>query len=229
MKPVNEYARQLTAEEIAAGGHRHMVGGLWDEMGEKQFSYLVAQGLRPEHDLLDIGCGSLRGGIRFVAYLESGRYHGLDVNASLVDAGRMELSRAGLAKKEVHLLVSDRFELSRFGKKFDLALAQSVFSHLPMNHIVRCLRETAHVLKPEGRFFATFFEAPTSVYLEPLRQNADGFSQYDADPYHYSFAEMEMLASLAGLRAEYIGDWGHPRNQKMACFRPGSTSNHPPR
>ncbi len=218
MPAINEYDRQLTPDEIAAGRHRDMVGGLWEEMGELQFAFLRAQGLRPDHDLLDIGCGSLRGGVKFVRYLESGRYHGLDVNASLVEAGRRELAEAGLAGKEAHLLVSDRFEAWRFGRLFDFAIAQSVFSHLPMNHIVRCLRETARVLEPEGRFYATFFEAPTSVYLEPLRQNADGCSHYDADPYHYSFEELRTLAALAGLRAEYVGDWRHPRNQKMACF-----------
>ena len=38
------------------------IGGLWDEMGKHQFEFLQSKGLEPQHKLLDIGCGSLRGG-----------------------------------------------------------------------------------------------------------------------------------------------------------------------
>ena len=44
-------------------GHRAFVGGdgdLWDRIGRLQFDFLVSQGLRPEHVLLDFACGSLR-------------------------------------------------------------------------------------------------------------------------------------------------------------------------
>ena len=50
--------------------HREAVGGLWDEMGRLQFDFLVAQGLQPHHKMLDIGCGSMRGGRHFVNHLE---------------------------------------------------------------------------------------------------------------------------------------------------------------
>ena len=44
-------------------GHREYVGGLWDEMGKLQFDFMVSQGLSPEHTMLDIACGALRGGV----------------------------------------------------------------------------------------------------------------------------------------------------------------------
>lgn len=61
---------------IGGEGPRGYVGGLWHELGELQFRFLVDQGLRPEHVLLDIACGSLRGGVRFVPYLNPGNYLG---------------------------------------------------------------------------------------------------------------------------------------------------------
>ena len=41
------------------------IGGIWDEMGAKQFELLKRNGLEPHHSLLDIGCGTLRGGAAF--------------------------------------------------------------------------------------------------------------------------------------------------------------------
>ena len=154
------YGRELSAEEIAARAHREAVGGMWDEIGALQLDFLRAQGLAAPHRLLDVGCGALRGGVHFVRFLDPGGYHGLDVNPSLIAAGERELVDAGLADRGAHLIVDDRFAVSRFGQRFEFALAVSLFTHLAMNSIVRCMVEVAKVLAPSGRFFASWFEAP---------------------------------------------------------------------
>ncbi len=41
------------------------VGGMWEEIGRLQFVFLVEKGLQPHHEMLDIGCGTLRGGRHF--------------------------------------------------------------------------------------------------------------------------------------------------------------------
>ncbi len=218
---VDDYRPRLTAEEIAAGEHKDFVGGLWEEIGDLQAEFLKAEGLLPGHRLMDIGCGSLRGGVRFVSYLDRGNYYGLDINASLIEAGKRDLAWLNLSGKQPNLLVNDNFELSRFGVSFDYAIAVSVFTHLHTNHIARCLAETRKVLKSGGRLFATFFEAPSPLHLEPIAHDRGGVvSNYDADPFHYSFSEIERLAETAGLSVKHIGDWGHPRDQRMLCFSP---------
>jgi SAM-dependent methyltransferase len=219
MKNVNSYDRELTAEEIAKGAHRGAVGGMWDEIGQLQFEFLKSRGLTPGHKLCDTGCGALRGGIHFVRYLDAGNYYGLDINASLLDGGRQELEKAGLADKKANLLVDDAFKMSRFGAKFDYMLSVSVFTHLYANHIVRCLAEARQVLAPEGQFLATFFHSPRSAHLETIKQEpGDVVTYYDRDPFHYSIEEMTFLGSLAGLKTELIGEWQHPRNQWMLAF-----------
>ena len=35
----------------------------WLALGAMQFDYLLGHGLRPEHRMLEIGCGNLRGGL----------------------------------------------------------------------------------------------------------------------------------------------------------------------
>jgi SAM-dependent methyltransferase len=219
MSETNRYYRRLTQEQINAGKHRDMVGGMWEEVGRLQFEFLRTRGLKPGHRLLDIGCGSLRGGIHAIKYLDTGNYYGLDINPSLIEAGRHELGLAGLTHKNPHLALSDRFELGLFREKFHYLLALSVFTHLSANHIIRCLAEVREVLAPEGRFFATFFLAPHSVHLAPIVHQPGGVkTQYDCDPFHYSADEIRGMTKLANLSVEVIGDWDHPRAQQMLMF-----------
>jgi hypothetical protein len=100
VKNINSYYDlQLTPEEILAGEHRPLVGGLWSEIGQLQFEFLRRNGLLPVHKLLDAGCGALRCGIPIIKYLNPGNYYGLDINESLIAAGKHELEQEGLTGK----------------------------------------------------------------------------------------------------------------------------------
>jgi cyclopropane fatty-acyl-phospholipid synthase-like methyltransferase len=210
------YTRQLTRKEIAKGEHRNFVGGFWHEIGALQFDFLLRQGLLPTHKLVDIGCGALRCGLPIIRYLEKGNYFGLDINESLLEGGRRELALAELTIKQPNLLLSNKFELDRFGVSFDFAIAQSLFTHLDMNIIVRCLTEARKVLHSGSRFFVSFLLAPHPGHIAQIRHEPGGvISNLDSDPFHYSLVELEWLARTAGFAAELIGDWNHPRNLQM--------------
>jgi hypothetical protein len=56
-------------------------------MGGLQFTLLFQAGLRETHRLLDVGCGSLRGGRLFIPYLRAGHYYGVEPNEWLVEEG----------------------------------------------------------------------------------------------------------------------------------------------
>src|SRR3990167_1367555 len=89
--------------------HRNAVGGWWEIIGRLQFDFLVAQGLQPQHHLLDVGCGSLRGGLHFIRYLAPGHYVGLDRDAELLAAGRAELAMAHLDDRMAELICREDF------------------------------------------------------------------------------------------------------------------------
>ncbi|WP_201092534.1 class I SAM-dependent methyltransferase [Thiocystis minor] len=219
MKGVNAYFRQLSDEEIKHQAHREFVGGLWDELGELQLNFLIQHGLKPHHKLLDIGCGCLRGGVHYIRYLDEGNYFGLDINASLIEAGKIEVEQAGLSRKHPTLIVDDEFACGRFGEKFDFIVSVSLFTHLPFNVIVRCLHRARESLLPHGIYYSTFFQAPSPSHLDPIVHQPGGIvTKYDADPFHYSIEELADMAKLAKLELDVIGDWQHPRNQKMAAF-----------
>ncbi len=198
------------------------IGGKWEEIGRLQFNFIIKNGLRPEDKFLDIGCGSLRGGIHFVKYLNQGNYCGIDREKHFLEAAReVELPNRQLEYKAPRLLCRNDFDFSKFGLEFDWALAQSVFSHLPWNSILRCLINLEKVLKKGGRFYATFFEDDrTGNQLTPLKHRPGGVVTYfDQDPFHYKFQVFLELAAKVSLRVENLGDWNHPRNQKMLVFR----------
>jgi len=220
----NVYARELSSEEVAQGAHREFVGGLWDELGALQLDFLLRQGLRPEMKFLDLGCGCLRGGVRFIRHLAPGNYYGIDSNASLLrSALEIELPRAGLAGRlpPQNLLLNQDFEAWRFGAAFDMVLAQSVFSHLPREWLRRCLLELGRCVRPGGSFFATYFHCPDDwPEGDPRHDDAHGGTTFwDRDPYHYRERDVESAADQGTWQVEHFRAWGHPRGQWMVRFR----------
>ena len=216
MKLNNYCDGRFTAEDMAEGKHRTDVGGMWEELGTLQFAWLMSAGLKPAHRFLDIGCGCLRGGVHFIGYLKPGHYYGIDVDSTLLQAGVAELKAAGIPDRAPHLRTSDQFDFGAFAVRFDFALAFSVFTHLPINNITRCMAEAARVLAPEGKFFATYFEAPASVGIADIQHSPEGIvTHFDRDPYHYSREEIAWMARRAGLHVRFRDDFVHPRKQKM--------------
>jgi SAM-dependent methyltransferase len=216
------------AAGVSAGQHRELVGGLWDEIGTLQLDFLRAHGLAPHHKLLDVGCGSLRGGVHFAGYLDPGNYFGVDISQELLDAGYdIELAAAGLQDRvpRANLLCTGEFEVTAFGEDFDIALAQSLFTHLSLNRIRQCLERLAPVVKPGGIFYATFFERPDEAPAnEPIRHEPGGIVTFgERDPFHYSIADFEHATRNLPWSLSPIGDWDHPRAQRMLAFaRQGS-------
>jgi hypothetical protein len=209
------------ATDDAAGvrtlGHRRFVGGdgdLWDRIGELQFRFLIAQGLEPGHVLLDLACGSLRGGIRFIPYLEPDRYLGFDKSIDLVILGvAEELGIKVFLEKRPRFVVNGRFDLSDFESRPDFAIAQSLFTHLTPDLVTAALRGVRSIAHEKTRFFATYF----------LREAGDPENPTDSHSrlvFRYTPAEFARFALETGWRATDLGGWNHPRGQRMMRFDP---------
>lgn len=203
--------------------YENAIGGMWEEIGRLQFDFLVAEGLEPTDSLLDVGCGSLRGGLHFIRYLERGHYCGVDRDRELLLAGSKLVKDKRLTEKEPRLVQMGDFSFQSLGSRFDYALAQSVFTHLSLNEIIRCLVGIDAVLEPGARFYATFFEnaegkanlrsvTHPTIDRQPLR------THFDSDPYHYDVSTFQWACEGLGLTPRYIGEWDHPRNQMMIVF-----------
>lgn len=208
-------ARPEGPEGIALFGHRDYVGGMWDEIGRLQFDFLVAQGLLPHHVLLDIACGSLRAGVHLIPYLDPGNYLGVEKEPELVRAGlEQELTREVREEKRQEILVTDSFEFDRLTRRPDFAIAQSLFTHLTPEMIRLCLGRLAAVAPPHLRFFATFFEAG---WWRPPRNPERSHTH---TLFEYRRRDMRALGRETGWSMDYIGEWEHPRGQRMVEYRP---------
>lgn len=189
--------------------HQKAVGGLWEEIGRLQFDYVASKGLKPEDKLLDLGCGSLRGGRWFIHYLQVGNYWGIDISHNILEAGKRVLVNEGLADKNANLIVNHGLTFKELeGRKFDYILAHSVFTHMPEEDIEKCFRNLHKILKRKGAFFTTFKEGHRHRMFHKI---AMGF-RYPASFFH-------SLGEKYGYSVRVDDTFVHPRRQKMLEIR----------
>jgi SAM-dependent methyltransferase len=149
--------RRLLIRLTTRPSQRHGLVGpadLWAMKRRFQFRFLTAQGLRPEHRLLDIGCGTLRGGIPLIEYLQTGHYAGFEARAEVLEEGRKELAEAGLEHKRPSLIhASDPAEV-QLEEPVEVAWAFSVLIHMSDEVADACLALVARSLTEPGAFYA---------------------------------------------------------------------------
>jgi hypothetical protein len=76
--------------------------------------------------------------------------------------------------------------------------------------------QVAKQMRPGGRFFVTFNEARPDIELDRVfaaHKKAPFYSERNV--YWYYRTDLEWAASFSPWQVRYIGDWGHPRNQRM--------------
>lgn len=211
-------------KDLPTGSHhyRAFVGPAekYDLVSAMQFNLLTFLGLSEHHFLLDIGCGSLRGGKLFIPYLLPGRYFGIEPEQWLIEEGiKNELGEDIIRNiKQPVFSYDNNFTLSIFNRKFDFILAQSIFSHASQPQIRKCLSEAKKVMKPTSIFAATFVKG---------KQNYTGNEWPYPDCVSYTLEHMISLVKEQGLVCKPI-DWPHPNQQTwVVIVNPENEKNLP--
>jgi SAM-dependent methyltransferase len=140
------------------------------DTGDEFLRHFVALGgLQPGERVLDVGCGIGRMARPLAGYLSArGSYDGFDINAEGIAWCRRRYRAHGNFRFVVADLhnrrynpggtqSADAFDFPYADATFDFALATSVFTHLLEAEAERYVAETARVLAPGGRLFATWF------------------------------------------------------------------------
>jgi SAM-dependent methyltransferase len=193
----------------AAIDPQQAVGARWDVMGPLQFNYLVDNGLARWHRMLDIGCGTLRGGRHFIRYLDPDRYTGVDISSGVIAAAKALVVEEELTHKRPTLLHNpDPYEWfgTPRGATYQTLLAQSVFTHLDVEYIEKCFRSLGSIMAFGARFFFTFNEGEVT-----RRRNIKGFA--------HPFSMFSALAQQNGFELERRSDYAHPLKQVMVILR----------
>lgn len=143
IKPVSQKRHALVGD-----------GKLWKMKRNFQFHFLLQNGLKDDHKFLDIGCGTLRGGIPIIKYLQHGNYYGIEVRENVLAEAKRELKETGLEIKNPHLLYFKHFSDLALDVKFDVMFAFSVLIHLEDTVAESCFEFVSNFLDENGVFYA---------------------------------------------------------------------------
>jgi SAM-dependent methyltransferase len=168
----------------------------WLKLGQMQFDYLLKHGLKPGDRILEIGCGNLRAGWRFIDYLDAGNYYGIDISPDILLAAQHTLVRQDLRDKLPHLTLVNDLKLDFLpSRHFTVVHAHSVFSHSPIHVIDECLAHVGRVLAPDG-FFDFTFDRTEGTEHHVLRED-----------FYYRTETLTGLAERHGFTARFMDDW----------------------
>lgn len=138
-------------------GRRHGLVGdakLWEVKRAFQIAFLKQVGLQPPHKLFDIGCGTLRGGVPIIEYLDSGNYYGADVRALALAEAMKELTETQLDAKAPTVVLSSDLGHLELGTNFNYIWAYSVVFHMTDAVLDGALNFVGRQLAPGGSFYA---------------------------------------------------------------------------
>jgi SAM-dependent methyltransferase len=148
------------------------VGGGFLLVAYAFLAYFVHHGrLRPQHAVLDIGCGCGRMAYALGPYLDPqrGRYRGFDIVDEQVQWAARHVSGAfpNLAFEKVDIyneyynpkgrIRSERFVFPYPDASFDFTFLTSVFTHMLKDGTIQYLREISRTLRGGGHCLATCF------------------------------------------------------------------------
>lgn len=174
----NRYLPQPQANNVFVGD------GDFKAVGAEFLGHFIRMGgLRPEHHVLDIGCGIGRMAVPLTQYLdfEKGHYNGLDpVEGGIAWCRRFitpaypnfTFQRLDIAHSLYNpqgKISGEALRLPYADRQFDFVIMTSVVTHLPPDEVLVHLSEVARLLKPGGRLFMTAF-----VVDQHAAENASG-------------------------------------------------------
>jgi hypothetical protein len=164
---------------------------------------LTDLGLREQHHVLEVGCGSLRLGRLPLPYLLPARYVGVEPERWLVQDGvRYELGETTISIKNPQFCFDAECDLAHFGRVFDYIMMQSVITHAPFDWVERCAhRLSAVVTDPTGVVVGTYLDG---------QKDYDGAKWTYPECITYRRETLHQLFASVGLAWRTLDQYSHP-------------------
>ena len=172
--------------------------GLYDlSRGAYHVSYLQRYGLKPDHTVLDFGCGFGRTGIPLIQYLEPGGYVGVEISKERLRLAEEWTELESLQSKRPRWLLEFDNALSYLeDDSIDVIWAQSVLTHMPKREVEIFMGAARRVLRPGA---AMMFNFTVSEDAAAHRSNVKD--------YRYPPEQIEALCKSEGFTYERLDDW----------------------
>lgn len=165
---------------------------LYDKIGHVVFEMMKEQGLRKTHNVLDIGCGSLRVGQHLINYLNKKRYYGIEPNTWLIEEALKNESIK--IDKEPNFENNSDFVIP-FDADFDMVIANSIFIHACPQQIEKCIDNVMLKLKEGGKFIFNFIPGKDSQASEWTYPGAVTYSRAFIEErlkdYNYKYIDVD--------------------------------------
>lgn len=166
------------------------------------FIFLKENGLKPNHNVLDIGCGGGRLGNNLISYLDDNKYYGFDKEKNMIDFFNQNLTKE-LKKKSPYIIQCDfnmKF-LENHNVKFDYIYAYSVFTHNPKEKLIDFLMRTKIYMNKGCKFYMSMLVGKLYFvgYAHKVRKN-----EYNG--VWYSIKDLDDVAKKCGYNVKFIGD-----------------------
>lgn len=168
-----------------------------------------ATGFGGSQNVIDFGCGTAGIGIHFIAALTSGTYTGLDISPDALVVADSRLSSAGNTDRYRLETISGTQDIALYGPA-DIIIAQSVFTHNPLENFATFLNAARSSLA-KGGVIATNFA---------ISHIQSQIAQTD-----FIFTEEDILdvAEHAGFTIERVKSWRHPSQALRSAGSPVDT------
>jgi SAM-dependent methyltransferase len=179
----------------------------WEELIQYQFNLLTGIGVKPEHSLLDIGCGALTTGLKLIPFLDRGNYVGVDLRTEPLNEAYRLISKHGLVGKNPTLINSSTLGKEELtGRKFDWIWMSQLSYHFDDGLISKLFEQAARALLPSG---SLVFDIMDPKRILP------GSSQWNGFRFHVRPLEkFGELGSRSGFSMEDLGQiaqFGYPK------------------
>jgi len=152
--PLFQVAKKIVGEGRYSGGPLRN----FEVVGRDTFVNLLKCGLRPDHKLLDFGCGALRLGYWLIRFLDDENYYAIEPDLIILNAGKKHsIGQKLLQSKKPSFSNNPDSDFSVFNKKFDFVVARSILTHTTPGMTRKMLENFKNNTNPKAIMLASYW------------------------------------------------------------------------